>query len=130
MLPILKKFKLKDMEDTKLIVNAPEEYYELLDEHEVAYDTEPFELVYDFIQIFGTSNDELLQWASLYIEFLNTDGMFWLMYPKKRSKKYKNKAINRDTVEELLREYQFKPTKNSSFDDDFSGLLFEPVERD
>lgn len=128
MLDILKKFKLKSNDDRKLIVNAPKEYYNQLDEHGVSYDTEPEHLSYHFIQIFGTSNDELLQYATLYIEYLETDGIFWLMYPKKRSKKYKNRPVTRDTVSELLREYRFKPVKNSSFDEDFSGMQFVPEE--
>lgn len=128
MLDILKKFKLNHLDDPKLIVNAPQEYYQLLDDNNVPYDIEPEQLSYRFIQIFGTSNDELLQYATLYIEFLDEDGLFWLMYPKKRSKKYKNRAVTRDSVSDLLREYRYKPIKNSSFDADFSGILFTPEE--
>lgn len=126
MLDILKKFQLSSLDDQKLIINAPQEYYQLLDENQVSYDTEAYELTYDFIQIFGTSNDELLQHASLYMEYLTDEGVIWLCYPKRRSKKYKNTAVTKDSVSELLAQYKYRPVKQASFDADFSALRFTP----
>lgn len=129
MLDLLKTLRLKDITDAKLIVNAPSSYYSLLDTHCISYDTEADKLAYDFIQIFGFSNDELLQLSSLYIEYLKPDGIFWLMYPNKESKRYRNETVTKDTVENLLREYRYQPVRHIVFDEDFSGIQFEPFDK-
>jgi hypothetical protein len=44
---------------------------------------------YDFVQVFGTTNEDLQSLAQSAEKNLKEDGLFWLCYPKKSSKVYK-----------------------------------------
>src|SRR5690554_5198579 len=85
---------MADAEQSRLIINPPADYEALLKENGLAYDTDVEQDSYDVIQIFGTANEEIMQFASLYIDFLNETGVIWLSYPKKTSKKYRNSVCN------------------------------------
>lgn len=123
MLNILKKLQVKHIDDKKLIINAPFSYLELLNLDDIVFDTNPIKLEYDFIQIFGSSNEELKKLAKEHINLLKDDGLLWLCYPKKTSKKYQSNC-SRDTVVTLLQDEQFQAVRQIAIDEDFSGLRF------
>lgn len=56
------------------------------------------------------------------------DGLLWLAYPKKSSKRYRS-DIGRDTdAWSILGEHGFEPVRQIALDDDWSALRFRRVE--
>ncbi len=120
---ILKKLQVKNIDAKKLIINAPFSYLELLTLDDIIFDSKDNQNQYDLIQIFGVSNNELKLLANQYIKYLKDDGLFWLCYPKKSSKKYLSDC-SRDTVALLLKEHNFQVVRQIAIDEDFSALRF------
>jgi hypothetical protein len=110
--------------DKRLIINAPKHYLDQFDNHQVSYDLEIECDVYHVIQIFGISNEEIMQFSTLYIDFLEENGKIWLCYPSKTSSFYQGTNCNYDSVSTLLSEYDYKPISLISLDDDFLAVLF------
>src|SRR4051794_36425819 len=95
--PVLKKLNFKDQGQPVLVINAPQAYdvvkaaFEGEVHHQAVLET------YDFIQVFGTSNQKLQLSAKNAVTHLNEDGLLWLCYPKKSSKIYKGSDCSRET---------------------------------
>ncbi|MDF2699114.1 MAG: hypothetical protein K0Q49_670 [Haloplasmataceae bacterium] len=124
---ILKKLNLKNLTDFRLILNAPKEYLEIFLNDNISLDANIQKNKYQFIQVFGISNYEIKESASKVIDYLDDDGLLWLCYPKKTSKKYKGSDCDRDKVASLLAEFNFEPVRQVAIDDDFSALRFRHV---
>ena len=126
--PLLKKLQWKENQKAVLIVNAPKEYEDVVKAFEGRVDREPKEETYPFVQIFGTTMEEVSTLAKSVVSALEEDALFWLCYPKKSSKVYKGSNCNRDTVATVLAEEGFEPVRNIAIDDDWSALRFRKVE--
>lgn len=123
--PVLKKLGLKD-QNPVLIINAPEEYNEVMKDIEANIHTSAAEK-YKFIQVFAKSMDEANKLIPSAIGTLEDGGHFWLCYPKGTSKKYKA-DINRDKSFGIFAPFEFEPVSQVAIDADWSALRFKPVE--
>lgn len=127
--PILKKLNVKDLSKPILILNAPKEYQEIMSSFDADIHTEIKDNAYSFVQVFGTSDDQIQTLGFNGIEVLMEDGLLWLCYPKKSSKVYKGLNVSRDTVAPLLAMKGFEPVRQVAIDDDWSALRFRPVSK-
>ena len=125
---VLKKLQFKDQGQPVFIVNAPQSYGEVIRTFEGEVHHEAVIEPYDFVQVFGTSNEELGALAKSAEKFVKEDGLFWLCYPKKSSKTYKGSDCSRDTVMYLLADEGYEPVRQIAIDDDWSALRFRKEE--
>ncbi|WP_342599340.1 DUF3052 domain-containing protein [Psychrobacillus sp. FSL H8-0483] len=126
--PILKKLQWKETGKAVLVLNAPSSYEETTTTFEGRVDKEVVEEKYGFVQVFGTSNEEVSTLSKSVVNVLEEDGILWLCYPKKSSKAYKGSDCSRDTVAKLLANEGFEPVRNVAIDEDWSALRFRKVE--
>jgi hypothetical protein len=126
---ILKKLNFKDQGQPVLVINAPKSY----DEIKAAFEGEVHQqarlAMYDFVQVFGTSNEELQSNAKKAVTYVKEDGLLWLCYPKKSSKVYKGSDCSRDSVTAMLSEEGYEPVRQIAIDDDWSALRFRKPEK-
>ncbi|MDQ0220993.1 DUF3052 domain-containing protein [Peribacillus cavernae] len=127
--PVLKKLQFKDQGQPVLILNAPHAYDEVIasflgEVHQVQ-NTE----VYDFVQVFGTTNAELQTLARKASKAISEDGLLWLCYPKKSSKAFKGSDCSRETVTGLLADEGYEPVRQIAIDEDWSALRFRLVDK-
>nr|WP_246879996.1 DUF3052 domain-containing protein [Bacillus suaedae] len=120
--------QLKDQSKPVLIINGPKEYDET-----ITFEAEVHKEVrldsYPFVQVFGSSNEEIQSHAREGLKVLEEDGLLWLCYPKKSSKKYKGSNCSRETVAGLLADEGFEPVRQIAIDEDWSALRFRPVDK-
>ncbi len=127
--PILKKLQFKDSGQAVLIGNAPSSYDEVKKAFQGEVHENPQLEAYDFVQVFGASNEELQGIAKQYVQYVTEDGLMWLCYPKKSSKTYKGSDCSRETVAGMLKEEGFEPVRQIAIDEDWSALRFRRVEK-
>jgi hypothetical protein len=127
--PLLKKLNFKDQGQPVLVINAPKSY----DEIKAAFEGEVHQQAvlekYDFVQVFGTSNEELQSNAKRAVSHVKDDGLLWLCYPKKSSKIYKESDCSRNTVTGMLSEEGYEPVRQIAIDVDWSALRFRKQEK-
>ncbi|WP_368505158.1 DUF3052 domain-containing protein [Alkalihalophilus sp. As8PL] len=126
---IIRKLQLKDESKPILILNAPNEYAEVIEAFEAEVHTESVVGSYSFVQVFGSSNEEIQRYARKGLAHVEEDGLVWLCYPKKSSKKYKGADCSRETVAALLADEGFEPVRQVAIDEDWSALRFKPVDK-
>lgn len=126
---ILKKLNVKDQGQPVLVINAPTSYNNI----KAAFEGEVHEQAerekYDFVQVFGTSNQELQLHAKNAVSYVIEDGLLWLSYPKKSSKLYKGSDCSRETVMYMLSDEGFEPVRQVAIDDDWSALRFRSTDK-
>ncbi|MFA5329413.1 MAG: hypothetical protein WC384_16580 [Prolixibacteraceae bacterium] len=104
-----------------LIVNAPEEYLEIL--NSVEFDSVP--LVektgsYGFVQVFASSQAEMEKLVKSVAQAGKHDCIFWACYPKSTPKqKY---DLKRETVWEALALGGLRPVSKIAIDEKWSAL--------
>lgn len=123
---ILKKLRLNSTQKI-LIVNAPREYLEFVEElnYDTTWDME-MEGQYDFVQVFATMQAEL---ESLIVKVSKAgkyDCLFWGCYPKGGGKIKSD--IKRDTVWVAFMLGNMRPVSQVSIDETWSALRARPVE--
>lgn len=126
---IIKKLQLKDQSKPILILNAPKEYEEVIKAFEAEVHKEIGLDSYPFVQVFGSSNEEIQANAKKALEVVEEDGLLWLCYPKKSSKLYKGSNCSRETVATLLSDEGFEPVRQVAIDEDWSALRFRSVDK-
>lgn len=127
--PIIKKLQFKDHGQPVLVLNAPRSYKEIIESFAGRVDTEIAEEQYDFIQVFGTSNEQIRKAAVPAVGRLADNGLLWLCYPKKSSKTYKGSDCSRETVGAMLADIGFEPVRQIAIDEDWSALRFRKPEQ-
>ncbi|QOR68174.1 DUF3052 domain-containing protein [Cytobacillus suaedae] len=128
-LEILKKLNYKDQGQPVLILNAPTSYQEVMKAFEGEVHTEQLAESYHFIQVFGTSNEEIRTASRNAVDYLVEDGLLWLCYPKKSSKTYKGSDCSRETVAGLLASEGYEPVRQVAIDEDWSALRFRKPDK-
>jgi len=111
----------------KLIVNAPREYLDFLGD--MHYDTAvdgKTEGVYDFVQIFATTQAELEHLVNKYGKSGKYDCLFWGCYPKGGGKIKSD--IKRDTVWTAFQLVEMHAVTQVSIDDTWSALRARPLD--
>jgi len=126
---VLKKLNFKEKGQSVLILNAPQSYDGIKSSFEGEVHSQPEGEEYDFVQVFGTSNQELQSLAKTAVQYVNEDGLLWLCYPKKSSKVYKGSDCSRDTVAGLLAEENYEPVRQVAIDEDWSALRFRRIDK-
>lgn len=121
---VLKKLKLV-AQTPILIMNAPDEYINIMKDIEGTIHTE-IKGKYKYIQLFVKNIAEANEYIKDVIEALDGDGYLWMCYPKKTSKKYKS-DLNRDTHLEVVAPYCFQGVSLVSIDDDWSAFRIRNI---
>ncbi|WP_105617147.1 DUF3052 domain-containing protein [Vallitalea okinawensis] len=125
---VIKKLQLKDQSEPVLILNSPEEYKDTLLAFEAAVHQGLENETYGFIQIFGKTTEQLKRDSINAVTCLREDGLFWLCYPKKSSKKYKGCDCNRDELANILGDQGFEAVRMVAIDADWSAMRFRHVD--
>ena len=123
---IFKKLYLT-LAQKKLIVNAPGEYLDFLGD--ILYDTtveSKIEGVYDFVQIFATTQTELEYLVKKYGKSGKYDCLFWACYPKGGGKIKSD--IKRDTVWTAFQLVEMHAVSQVSIDETWSALRARPLD--
>jgi len=126
---VIKKLQFKDRGQPVLIVNAPQAYDEVIRSFNGVVHQETANGTYEFVQVFGTTNEELRALARGVAGAAEEDGLLWLCYPKKSSKTYKGSDCSRESVAGLLADDGFEPVRQIAIDGDWSALRFRRVEK-
>jgi hypothetical protein len=126
---VIKKLQFKDQGQSVLIINPPKSYEEVMTSFEGEVHKEAVLDEYEFVQIFGASNEELQTLARSVAGKVKEDGLFWLCYPKKSSKAYKGSDCSRDTVTGMLVEENYEPVRQIAIDEDWSALRFRKPDK-
>lgn len=117
---IFKKLKF-GLADEQLVVNAPEEYLQLLEG--ARYETTPDEAKtgkYGFVQVFASSQAEMESLIKGVASVGKYDCLFWACYPKGIGKqKY---DLNRDTVWKALALANLRPVSQIAINEKWSAL--------
>lgn len=122
---VIKKLQYK-LQPEVLIVNAPEEFREVADEWKKMATVQSVGVegkTFNFAMIFVKSVKDVSVAAKKYVRMLEPDAVFWMVYPKKTSKKYKAE-INRDEGWQQLGEMGYEGVAMVSVDEDWSALRF------
>lgn len=122
---VLKKLKLAN-QNPVLILNAPEEYKDVMEEITQEVHTS-IKGKYKFIQVFVKSIGEAELCAKDVTEALDGDGYLWICYPKGTSKKYKA-DINRDKAREVYAPYEFEGVALVAVDNDWSAIRLRHID--
>lgn len=123
--PILKKLGLTN-QNPILIINAPDEYQEIMKDIEADIHT-TINGEYKFIQIFAKSMEEAHSYGEAAVKALDGDGHLWLCYPKGTSKKYKT-DINRTKSWEVFAPFEFEPVSQVAINEDWSAMRFRHID--
>lgn len=117
---VFKKLQFGKLQPS-LIINAPEEYLEVLNGME--FDSVPVELkigTYGFVQVFASSQAEMETLVKSVARAGKRDCLFWACYPKSTSKqKY---DLKRETVWDALSLAGLRAVSQIAIDDKWSAL--------
>jgi hypothetical protein len=83
---------------------------------------------YGFTLCFVQSEADIRTTAAEIIQYLEDDGLFWVAYPKKSSKKYQA-TISRDEGWQTLGELGFEGVRMVAIDEDWSALRLRKAEK-
>lgn len=126
---ILKKLILKD-QNPILITNLPEDLYEihryLANNHEIHHQAIRG-IKYEFAVSFVLTTNDVKWVADKVIPSLEKDAIFWVVYPKKTTKKYKSE-ISRDKGWEPIGELGYEGVSMIAIDNDWSAFRFRHVD--
>lgn len=125
---ILKKLKLTTQSPI-LVLNASKEYEEILKDFQGEIHRS-INRKYEFIQVFATSIAEAAKWTPLVIEAHEGEenGYLWICYPKGTSKKYKS-DLNRDSLREVVGNFNYEPVTLVAIDNDWSALRIKDPDK-
>ena len=124
--PIVKKLRLAAAQRI-LVVNAPEEYYKVLEG--IKYDKKPkkgSKEEYDFVQVFAASQAELEKIVVEVAPSAKYDCVFWACYPKGTGKLKSD--IKRETVWKAFDLVNLQAVTQVAIDDTWSALRGRPPE--
>ncbi|SHG31135.1 Protein of unknown function [Flagellimonas flava] len=121
-IPLAKKLGIKSGHSI-LLYNEPSHYL-------VLFETLPADVTFqkdatgevDFIHIFCTSLNELMEIAPRYKAVLKKDGLLWVSWPKGSSKIHTD--LKRDAIREFMLSTGLVDVKVAAVDQDWSGLKF------
>jgi hypothetical protein len=126
--PLMKKLHIKPGHRI-LLINAPDGYLELLGplpEGAEFVDKPGKDL--DFVQLFVRSIADLNKLAPRAIKAVKYDGLLWIAYPKKSSKKIKS-DISRDVGWDTVTKAGLDGVASIAIDDDWTAIRLRPVRR-
>lgn len=113
-----------------LLLHPPEavrEYVRELPEGTVVHE-EIGDGKYSFIMLFALSHEDIQKNAARVVDALEDDGVLWICYPKKSSKRYST-ALSRDNILNPFGAFGFEGVTQVSIDDDWSALRIRHVDK-
>jgi hypothetical protein len=119
----LLKMHLIDDTQPLLFVGAPYDFVDSLKAEGLTIHTAPVENSYQFICIYGYTQDECEKLSHICVNMFKEDGLFWIVYPTKSSKKY-DTDCSFNTLFTLLDDVSFRPVEPISIDDDLSAIRY------
>lgn len=121
---VLKKLRFKT-EHKNTLVNAPENMVEEFTKGGLSptVDSEG----YEFTLLFVTNKEEMNKWFPKVIKRIVPDSVFWLAYPKGRSKIKTD--INRDKLWELMKPLGYRSVSMVSIDETWSAMRVRLADR-
>lgn len=125
---LLKKLNFKAQKKL-VILNAPKDLDYLWEDFKSYIDIQK-ELDHsevDFALIFCTKLDEVSNYAKTVNEKMQDNGLFWFVYPKGSSKKYKCE-FNRDNGWNAMFVLGYETVRMVAVDEDWSALRFKKIE--
>lgn len=126
---VIKKLQYK-LQPEVLIVNAPDEFRDVVDEWKrmAVVQSEGVEgKTFNFAMIFVKTVKDVSAATKKYVKMLEQDAVFWMVYPKKTSKKYKAE-ITRDDGWQQLGDLGYEGVAMVSVDEDWSALRFRKAD--
>jgi hypothetical protein len=126
---LLSKLNFKD-QDRVLVLQAPPEFQPVLAlwDKRAKVDTKAVpRKTYPFTMAFVQTASDVKKFGLVAVKQLEGDGVCWMVYPKKTSKKYQA-TITRDTGWSLLGELGFEGVRMVAIDEDWSALRFRRAE--
>lgn len=126
--PLLKKLNFKEHKSL-VVLNAPNDLDEMWEEFKTHLDVKKSlgETKVDFALIFCTKLDEVIKFGALVDSKMEDNGLFWFVYPKGSSKKYKCE-FNRDNGWQAMGNLGYEPVRMVAVDEDWSALRFRKAE--
>jgi len=124
--PTFKKLNLKD-QSSIVVLNAPESFQEVCATMAGTVTIQTSLQPTSFLLFFATKKEMLVQWATRLNDALEGDGLLWIAYPKKSSKRYKS-DITRDIGWEAFGALDFEGVRMVAIDEDWSALRFRRVD--
>ena len=122
---ILKKLQYK-LQPEILLVDAPHEFVSVVSDWKktAAIQTDAVQgKHFNFAVVFVKTIKDVSAASRKYVKLLEPDAVFWMVYPKKTSKKYKS-DITRDNGWQALGEMGYEGVSMISIDDDWSAFRF------
>ena len=122
---IIKKLQYK-LQQEILLIDAPPEFEPVLTDWKKTATIHKGEIQgkhFNFAMIFVKTTKEVSAAAKKYVKLLEPDAVFWMVYPKKTSKKYKS-DITRDDGWQALGDAGYEGVSMVSIDDDWSAFRF------
>lgn len=126
---VIKKLQYK-LQPEVLIVNAPEEFRAIVDDWKKMATVQSDGVegkTFNFAMIFIKTPREVNAAAKKFVKMLEPDAVFWMVYPKKTSKKYKTE-ITRDEGWQALGDLGYEGVAMVSVDDDWSAFRFRKAD--
>jgi hypothetical protein len=126
--PLLKKLNFKEHK-SMVVLNAPHDLDDMWEEFKTHIDVKKSlgETKVDFALIFCTKLDEVIKFGTLVDAKMEDNGLFWFVYPKGSSKKYKCE-FNRDNGWQSMGVLGYEPVRMVALDEDWSALRFKKAE--
>lgn len=128
---LFKKLRVTNQREL-LLVNPPEVFRKMADtfsaESGIVIDLEKGLDKYMFIMLFVLSLAEVSEQAEVISGSIEDDGVLWICYPKKSSKKYKTE-LSRDNVLQPFGAFGFEGVTQVSIDDDWSALRIRQADK-
>lgn len=83
---------------------------------------------YGFIMLFALSHEDVQKDAGRVVDALEEDGVLWICYPKKSSRRYRTE-LSRDNILNPFGAYGFEGVTQVAIDEDWSALRIRHVDR-
>lgn len=123
---LLRKLNVKDQKSV-LVINPPEEFKHVLALWKDAlsvHENIPIE-PHQFVLIFAKDKAQLEQIKPTLKTSMDPNGLIWVSYPKKSSKRYAS-DLSRDDFWDAFKELGLEPVRQVALDEDWSALRFKP----
>ncbi len=128
---LFKKLRLTTQKEL-LIINPPDVFKKEADkmaaESGIMIDYEKKNEEYPFIMLFVLNLKSVSEQAEEISDTIGDDGVLWICYPKKSSKKYKTE-LSRDNVLQPFGEFGFEGVTQVSIDEDWSALRIRQADK-
>jgi hypothetical protein len=123
---LLKKLNVKD-QTSAFVWNPPEEFTDTLKEWTtvLSIQTKPSNGTYPFVLFFLRNRAALEESKETLKSTMDPEGLIWVAYPKKSSKKYTS-DISRDDFWDAFLDLGLEPVRQIALDDHWSALRFKP----